>query len=66
MSQNPGLSKDDAFFKVKKASIYEYETQLSELIKDTKNVQNNEVRIIFLDKNHPANVLEKTNKSIDL
>ena len=54
MATNPHMSKDDAFQKCAKASNKIYDEALISMIKNTKNLKENQLKIIYLDKNHPA------------
>lgn len=52
------MSHDEAFKKTGKQATAEWESRLKALIRDTTNT-GKEKNIIFLDKNHPPNAIDK-------
>lgn len=66
LDQNPEMSKQDAFDKSAKRARNDYRADMIELIKDTKSLKPNQIRVIYLDKNHPPNGgIESVTKMID-
>jgi hypothetical protein len=66
MKNKPGISKDKAFEMSRKAATNQYKEILIDLIKGTRNLKQNEIRVVYLDKNHPPNSgIESAVKIID-
>jgi len=47
-----GTAKEKAFENSRKQALKLYDQRFKDLIIETKNMSNNEIRIIYVDKNH--------------
>jgi hypothetical protein len=55
MKQNKSWSKEEAFDKSRQGANKTFKFELIDIIKQTKNLQNNQIHIVYMDKNHPPN-----------
>jgi hypothetical protein len=67
MDNQPNLTRDEAFDNTGKTGPKLYEAQLQKMLKTCDREGLGDTHVIFLDKNHPTNALNKTvNMIIDL
>jgi hypothetical protein len=62
--KNPGVEEREAFDKTAKTATIEFNRRLEKLVGDADKPSNKPVHVIFVDKNHPPNALDKTIKSV--
>ncbi len=60
METHAGVSAKDAYDKTGKTATIEFNKRIEKLLKDADNKKNSNVHIVFIDKNHPVNGIDKT------
>lgn len=61
----PDIAEKEAFDKTAKSAGAEFNRRLEKLINDAGKGSHKPVHIIFIDKNHPPNAIDRTVKTIN-
>lgn len=62
--KNPDIDEKEAFDKTAKMAGAEFQRRLEKLINGAGKAGHATVHIIFIDKNHPVNAIDKTIKTV--
>ena len=65
IQKKKNLTRDQAFDQSRKASNKAYHDKFVKELEDIMYLKEGDCRILYLDKNHPANSLEPVNKAIN-
>ena len=61
----PDIAEKEAFDKTAKSAGAEFNRRLEKLINDAGKAAHKPVHVIFIDKNHPPNAIDRTVKTIN-